>query len=815
MFRYDQRSIRRSFLAYAFLILCFSAGFFMLRGADQMVSRLPASDDSKASLQKATLSVSINEFQDSKPAIGRSFFDKIFSENGVYQIPYPFTKVLSRLSEYTGQKINNPDGTGLKVIIIPMGRSLQRNAALDDGKLNSIDQFFRYPRVVVGVDEETNHENSLLLNLKNKLYLGFNEKAQVIEAISYNDDLGRYEYQVVNNYAEGKFFQVSYANRSLCLSCHQNQTPIFSRGPWSETNANPVMAEKLQAVLDQAFGKASCMSSSSGKTQPYCYQDRTPFYFGAPIHIESNVTRQLDTSTDLANLTHAYGKMWKEFCTSESCRLAHLQSALLYRLTGQEGIRPDEDVKAEVSKMEKTWQMRYPWGLGIPSPDILDRDPFKDVESDPKISDLSTVSQASRRQVLELLAFSKIPAAFEPLMPRAPIGVWKDTEIDGAGSNRLIRGLAQEFTQSDIKLIDQWLKANRNDKDVLVNLTSLCEIKKEKTILNFNCKGDTEESFSFAASIDLNRSQASFTIAEVNYKSKTLGCLAQGDFFCPKFFDVQGTYSKINESRAQMVLQFKNGFRLKNSEAYDMSEIEIDLDAKIAQLKIYDPVPLLSSLLKKSVKDLFPNHVFNRFQIMKVLLGAGSTKLTRVQNEDYQRLPLSVEANFAAEELEQNMNGFALMKNVCAQCHQSNSSSPPHFMGTLTQPLNDFEMCQQIEQCAPRMIYRLKMRECADGGVRKKKAAMPPGHFFADEASIHQWMNIYNPKIIKFLSSLIDEETLTKNLLDKGMAENQIRTVVQDLLVADCPESESAIYDQFPKCELNKIKPFTTKTRCH
>ena len=787
----------------------------MFHAEDQSGARWPASENRENDLKKAELSVSIREFQDSKPGVGRSFFDKVFSENGQYQIPYPFSKVLNRLSEYTGQKVNNPDGTGLKAVIIPMGRSLQRNAALQDGKLTSIDQFFRYPRVVVGVDEETNHENSLLLNLKNKMYLGFHEKAQVIEVISYNDEIGRYEYQVVNNYAEGKTFDVSYANRSLCLSCHQNQTPIFSRGPWSETNANPVMAEKLQTVFDQAFGKTPCLGLSSAKTQIYCYQDKIPLYFGAPLYIESSVTRQLDTSTDLANLTHAYQKMWKEFCKDESCKVAHLQSMILYRLTNQEGTRSSANIKTEVDKIEQTWQVRYPWGLALPSPDIPDRDPFRDVQKDPKISDLSTVSETGRQQVFQLLAFSRIPSAYEPLVPRAPIGLWKDTEIDGSGANRLIRGLAQEFTSGDIKLFDQWLKANRSDQEMFTNLISLCEIQKEKTILNVVCKGDTDESFSFDASIDLAHLQNSFAISEVNYRSKKLGCQTQGDFFCSKFFDVQGTYSKISESHAKIVLQFKNGLSLRNSEAYDMSEIHLDLDAKIAQLKIYDPVPTLSVYLQKYVKDLFPTQVFNRFQIMKTILSAGSPKLARMQTEDYKRLPMQVDANFAAEELEQSMSGFALMKNVCAQCHQSNNNSPPHFMGTLTQPLNDLETCRQIEQCAPRMLYRLKMRQCASGETRIRKTAMPPAHFFKNEASVQQWMNTYNPKIIKFLSSLIDETEVTKSLLHLGLEESKAQVVVKDLMTADCPEFESTVYDQFPKCDLNKLKPFTTKTRCH
>ncbi len=813
MFRYNKRSLIRSFTAYAFIILCFATGFLIFKLESQNGLRVPASEVIENDQQKATLSVSIQEFQDSKPVTGRSFFDKIFIENGQYQVPYPFSKVLERLSDYTGQKINSPDGAGIKVTLIPMGRSLQRNAALDDeGKLISIDHFFRYPRVVVAIDEETNFENSLLLNLKNKMYLGFNEKARVIEAISYNDELGRFEFQVVNNYAAGKTSEVTYANRSLCLSCHQNQAPIFSKGPWSETNANQVIAEKLQSVFDKSFGKESC---SKQKSSTYCYQENKPFYFGAPISIESNVTRQIDSSTDSANLGHAYQKMWKDFCVAESCRLAHLQSMLLYRLTGQEGIRITESVQSEVNQLEINWKARFPWGLAIPSSDIPNRDPLKDVQKNPKISDLSTVSESGRKRVLDLLAFSKIPSEFEPLLPRPPFIVWKDSEIDGAGANRLIRGLSQEFTLGDIKLIDRWLRSNRDVAELTTILNSSCVFEKEKAVLKINCQGDAEESFSLEASINLSESQNRFNIGEFNYRSKVMGCQPNGPNLCFRFFNIEGVFSKIGESNSKIVLQFKNGLGLKNSEAYDLSELYLDFNAKTAKLKVYDSVPKLAIYLQKKSKELFPNLVFNRFQIIKTILSENPVKLSKVQREDYKTVQMNVDADHAVEELEQSMSGFALMKNVCSQCHQSNKSFPVPFMGTLAQPLNDFELCRQIEQCAPRMIYRLKVRNCSGDESRKKKTSMPPMNFFKNEASIQRWNDIYNQKVLRFLTSLVDERAITSSFMQSDGNDIQAQEIVRQLLTDECPRAESAIYEQFPKCDLKKVKPYTTKTRCH
>lgn len=789
---------------------------FYLEKEDHQRAPASVSADFEVSNHKATLSVAPQEFPGSMPTEGRSFFDKVFSEKGQYKVPYPFTLVLQRLSEYTGQKINSPDSSGLKVAMIPMGRSLQRNAAVEGVANPSIENFFRYPRIVVAVDEEPTHENALVLNLKNKMYLGFNEKAQVIEVISYNEENGRYEYQVVRDYAEGKSSQVVYANRSLCLSCHQNQTPIFSKGPWSETNANPVIAEKLQSVFDQAFGKAACASS---KPQTYCYQDNKPFYLGAPVQIESHVTHQFDTSTDLANLTHAYQKMWKELCVSDSCRTQFLQSMILYRLSAQEGLVPTAEMKNQIDKMEQAWKLRYSWGWAVPSPDIPDRDPLKDVQKDPQISDLSTVSDLNRQEVLQLLSSSKIPSAFEPLLPRAPTAIWKDTGIDSSNTNRLIRGLAQEFTLSDLKWLDQWLKANRNEKDLVTQLTSVCDIQKDKWNLVISCKGESEESFAFDTYITFSGNQGQAKISELNYRSKKLNCDSQlgpteDTVACTRFSDLAGHFVKSSEAQGSLTLKLKNGLGVKTLNGYDMSEVQFDLEAKVANIKVYSPLSFLQSVIEQNTRSLFANEIFNRFQIMKTLMSLQATKLTRQQDESYQGLPLTVDASFTAEELQEKMNGFALMKNVCIQCHQKNDNTPPHFMGTVTHPLNDFEMCQQIEQCAPRMIYRLKMRQCSIADAKSKKNAMPPANFFKDEASLSYWMNIYNPKIIKFLFSLVDEKNLTQAFVGAGLPDSQAQKATTDILSSDCPESDSIVYDQLPKCEFNKLKPYTTKTRC-
>lgn len=103
-------------------------------------------------------------------------------------------------------------------MLIPLGRSLQRNA--------SVGEAYRYPRVVAAVVGEPVPGAPLL---RDRLYLGYHEKTALLEVISYNDAAGRFEFQVVKDYRPGGAARVFHSRRVVCLSCHHGGGPIFSR----------------------------------------------------------------------------------------------------------------------------------------------------------------------------------------------------------------------------------------------------------------------------------------------------------------------------------------------------------------------------------------------------------------------------------------------------------------------------------------------------------------------------------------------------------------------------------------------------------
>jgi mono/diheme cytochrome c family protein len=120
--------------------------------------------------------------------------------------------------------------------MLPFSRSLQRPQDLAyDPLLN--------PRLVF---TPTKDRASLT---RARLFVGYVAAKDQLEVISYNDEAGRFEFQIVTGYSKAP--QVFYVNRGKCLTCHQAQAPIFSPPNWGNT-AFGVMGDLLAAKLGLA-----------------------------------------------------------------------------------------------------------------------------------------------------------------------------------------------------------------------------------------------------------------------------------------------------------------------------------------------------------------------------------------------------------------------------------------------------------------------------------------------------------------------------------------------------------------------------------
>lgn len=355
------------------------------------------------------------------PPIGRSLFDFLITKdvNGkkVYDIPFPFPALLSRIESRLHSERVQPT---LKRLLIPVNRSLQRRAG--DGA------YFTYPRAVLAADTEADSAFGLsAMHLKDRLFIGYHEKTAVLEIISYNEAAGRFEFQIVNDYRADGTPTVRYANRTLCTACHQNQSPIFSRPMWDETNVNP----KIAALL---------------------VHQRRP-YHGFPIRQGAGVLQAFDDATDRANEISLAQLLWREGCEqagrleqSIKCRAELIEWVLRYALSKR--LVPDRqtsDATVEPPSFLAAWRTRWPSGLAIPNPDIPNRNPFRYVA----VSEFPGLSEVEATALEGREPRSLFRGPYEPTLPREPLEMWAVPDTPQA-LERVMASFAQFFTKADL-----------------------------------------------------------------------------------------------------------------------------------------------------------------------------------------------------------------------------------------------------------------------------------------------------------------------------------------------------------------------------
>jgi hypothetical protein len=388
--------------------------------AGGLLSGLPAGDRVLAAEPAPVLAVDPEEPGPDLPPVGRSLFDFLTVQEVdgrlVQSVPFPFEALLERIEA----EIGLPEPS-LRKVLIPLGRSLQRNAANPE--------FFAYPRAVVAVDQgPALRPGAAGMLLADRLYLGYQEKAATIEVISYNEAAARFEYQVVRDYRDGGAAEVYYAERQTCIACHRNHAPIFSKPLWDETNANAAIAATLMGLQDE--------------------------FYGIPVARGVDIPDAFDAATDRANSFAALQRVWQEGCevpdapaAGIACRADALLALLQYKLAGNRHPASDRigPAHAFAAALEQQWAALWPDGLAIPDPDVPNRAPLT-APLDPHLP----LSEA------DAIRLTTIERAFEPFEPRPPREVWR-APTTPEERRRLVAGLAQLVATADIQRLDDFL----------------------------------------------------------------------------------------------------------------------------------------------------------------------------------------------------------------------------------------------------------------------------------------------------------------------------------------------------------------------
>jgi len=363
------------------------------------------------------------------PPTGRSLFDHLVIADGGtrFDIPFPFENLVQRLTSITG--------VTPKVVLIPKGRSLQRDHADFDS-----------PRIIVAFDANTTKSSEggdkLTPFVKDRLYLGYAEKSNQIEAISYNEAAGRFEFEVVKDYRQGGKAAVEYASRSLCTRCHHNGAPIFSPAPWPETNGSGAFDSRIADQLKAAI--------------------HADTFHGFPLKVYRDVPYAITESIKNANLRIAYQALWQAGCGAQDsgapkCRADALSLALAMSLSPTAAFPATSPTYQEV----KTYWGRY-WdkylggGLVVPDSAVLSYDPLQQTGVFDGYVDLQPgLTPEETQRIQDMLKGSTVPKEVDPLFQLLPpLETW--TMGSPLYGNHLLYGIREFFTDDDAAQLKSW-----------------------------------------------------------------------------------------------------------------------------------------------------------------------------------------------------------------------------------------------------------------------------------------------------------------------------------------------------------------------
>lgn len=631
------------------------------------------------------------------PEQGRSLFDELLDvdADGTLRVPFPFPALLQRI----GRHLDPAQASGgLSVVLIPLGRSLQRHAAGDV-------EAFRYPRVIAAVtgeppvDAAPGHRY-----LRDRLYVAYHEKAAALEVISYNERGGRFEFQLVHDYRAGARPIVVYANRTLCLACHQNAAPIFSRPSWDETSASPPIAARLAAT-----GQA---------------------YYGLPWRHGVDVPDAIDAATARANLLAAAQRLWREACAAPSaavavnCRAAALRLALRYRLGG--GRLPSLDGEATqrdfVEPVLANWRRRWPEGLAIPDPQLPNRLPFAGIEGGmPAPADAA------------LIRYADIPAAFDPLALRPPLERWPGREAGDVG--RFIHALSSFFSHADIALIDRRLAAADAPQR---SLAFACEARSTGTRLDLDCRAPAGARLLARIPVAGGRPLGGAVDRLVLPGGESIGALelalpapSRGGAtvslrFALRRSDRLGARNAAGEAiRALRLSALAAGpiaatLELRAELAPLERAIERLARTSLAAGGDDAPAPVPALAPERSPADPAPlaGAPFRRVAVLGPLLAQLGVAPPGAPAVPQTRLPprLDPGPTSRAAPWPPELQPFV---RQCGQCHAEDSAFPPGFLRG-----EDERVRRHLAGCAERILYRLEMNRVAP--AKRAKTPMPP-----------------------------------------------------------------------------------------
>jgi hypothetical protein len=628
------------------------------------------------------------------PPQGRSLFDYLVAEKRdgkiVQAVPFPFAALLQRVD---AQMRPLQDRKGTPAVLIPLGRSLQRVAAAPD--------FFAYPRVVVAAVGEPIGSNGIFL--KDRLYFGYQEKANVLEVISYNEEAARFEFQVVSDYRAGGTPRIAYANRSLCTACHQNAAPIFSRQVWDETNANPRIAALLAA-------------------------QRKDFY-GLAIDRGVDVPNAIDNAKLRANRFAVSQLLWTEGCGGNDtpavrCRAALFVAALQYRLSGERHFDRFSAAYRDdaVLQLIRTSLTRWPQGLALGNPDIPNRNPLSGARS-------TTETLAPS----EWAALADVTPPFDPLAFRPPLEIRQTTNEGDVA--RLVMELAEFIAEPDVQRLDREMFGRVTKHSARRHFGGTCRVTstrdgKSGQRIEFSCLPSPAEANGGM------RVEGRLAFAGNSLTGGVIDRLQFGGK--SPLLDIElrpGNTGTRGATRLAALVPMRGALHARDPDgnAFERFELEWAGGEGRARLRVVDDFAAartaIAAVERSGVVGKFDglsDAPFRRARLLPALFASMGVSTGGWCCSDPSGLPAALAApvggaaaagSRAAES--RTVAEHAGFHRYCGQCHLGGDNAPPNFLAGGADAVE-----ARLSQCAPRIFVRLSMAKLAVHA--RAKTPMPP-----------------------------------------------------------------------------------------
>lgn len=618
------------------------------------------------------------DHRENLPPVGASLFDRLLvtpsGDGSRHDVPYPFERLIALLTERLAPE-DGARGRSFSTTLIPYGRSLQREAARPE--------FFRYPRIVLAVDGQP----GIRLPARDRLFIGYQEKARQIEIISYNEELGRFEFQVVENYADGETPVVRYASRALCMSCHQNATAIFPRRDWEETSSSRRVAERIGAFHRHYHGvAASSTSSEAGR---------------------------IDSATNRANLFPVYQRIWREGCWlpndeagSLRCRAGAFRAMLRYRLGSWKLDLADED-GAYVRAITANWNRLWPDGLAVPDADLPDR------------------ALAPRPIPVEL------PPRLDPLSLRPPGSYWEA----GRDVGRATRGMADTFLlASDMERLDRAL--HRRSRDSLEYRAGDCRVDRSSETrgnrwIGLSCSG-RGSGIELVGELHVDES------GRVNEGLSWLYLGTRGGLaYASLPGEVRPAAGGARAARLSLYKRYGN-IRARMPDGAAMTRMVLTWTGAAGRFELglsrdFDQVErAVAGLLRRAEAgdfDGFDDRALHGVRLMNALFDELGVDYPPAPPSESTLPGIGSPADAqAASSLHGAGSPLGVLQRHCGACHRSQSRFPPAFLSG-----SPAKVAANVESCAQRIAYRLGMWDRPE--QTRPVTPMPPAAYL-DTASI-------------------------------------------------------------------------------